>query len=130
MFNMDKDIVSMLKLRGGWSKVGSTGQLDPYELENVFEFTTTPWAGTNFVFSPSTLNNPNIKPESTTGTEFGLDARLLKSRLRLDVTYYDQVSEDLIVNVQLSSTTGNGSAIQNIGEMSNKGYEIALGSTV
>jgi len=130
MFNMDKDIVSMLKLRGGWSKVGSTGQLGAYDLENVFEFTTTPWAGTNFVFSPSTLNNPNIKPESTTGTEFGLDARLLKSRLRLDVTYYDQVSEDLIVNVQLSSTTGNGSAIQNIGEMSNKGYEIALGSTV
>jgi hypothetical protein len=59
-----------------------------------------------------------------------LDARFFKNRLRLDATYYDQLSEDLIVDVQLSSTSGNGSSLQNIGEMSNKGFEIALGATV
>jgi len=128
-FDLDKNIFSLLKVRGGWSKVGSTGSLGTYQLESVYAY-TSPWAGTNFIASPSGLNNPEIQPESTTGIEFGLDARLFKGRVRLDATYYDMVSEDLIVDVQLSSTSGNGSSIQNIGEMSNKGFEIALGATV
>jgi TonB-linked SusC/RagA family outer membrane protein len=128
--NIKNDYISFIKVRGGWSKVGSTGSLGSYQLENVYRFNTTPWAGANFIASPSLLNNPDIKPESTTGIEFGLDARFFKNRLRLDATYYDQLSEDLIVDVQLSSTSGNGSSLQNIGEMSNKGFEIALGATV
>jgi TonB-linked SusC/RagA family outer membrane protein len=128
--NLNKDYISFLKLRGGWSQVGSTGRLGAYDLENVFQFTTTPWNGTNFAFSPQLLNNPDIKPELTTGTEFGLDGRFFKNRLRIDATYYDQTSEDLIVDVQLSTTSGNGAAFQNIGEMNNKGFEIALGGTL
>jgi outer membrane receptor protein involved in Fe transport len=127
--NINKDIVSFLKVRGGWSKVGSTGVLGAYQLENTYSF-TSPWAGTNLVASPSLLNNPDIGPESTTSTEFGIDGRFLKNRIRLDASYYNQKSEDLIVNVQLSSTSGNGSALQNVGEMTNKGFEIALGATL
>jgi TonB-linked SusC/RagA family outer membrane protein len=129
-FNIKSDYLSFLKLRGSWAKVGSTGDLDEYELENVFRFTTAPWNGTNFLFSPSLLNNNEIKPESTTSIEFGLDGRFFKNRIRLDATYYDTTSKDLIVPVQLSATSGNGNSIQNIGEMSNVGYEIALGATL
>ena len=127
--NINKDIVSFLKLRGGWSKVGSTGVLGAYQLESIYGF-TTPFGGTNLLNSPSGLNNPTIAPESTTSTEFGIDGRFLKNRIRLDASYYNQNSQDLIVNVQLSSTSGNGSALQNVGEMTNEGFEIALGATL
>jgi TonB-linked SusC/RagA family outer membrane protein len=128
--NLKNDYISFLKLRGGWSKVGSTGALGEYQLENVFRFTTTPWNGTNFAFSPSLLNNNEIKPETTSGYEFGMDGRFLKNRIRLDATYYNQTSKDLIVPVQLSAASGNGNSIQNIGEMTNEGFEIALGATL
>ena len=130
IFEMDKSTVSLLKLRGGWSKVGSTGALGAYRLQDTYSFSQTGWNGTNFLFYPSTINNPEIGPETTSGYEFGLDARLFENRLRFDVTYYDQTSEDLIVDVQLSSATGSGSSLQNVGEMRNKGWEVQLGGTL
>src|SRR5690554_133966 len=130
MFNMDKSTVSLLKLRGGWSKVGSTGALGAYRLQDVYQFAGDGWDGTNFVFLPSAINNPEIGPETTSGHEFGIDARLFENRLRFDMTYYDQTSEDLIVDVQLSSSTGSGSSLQNVGEMRNKGIEVQLGATL
>jgi len=130
IFNMDKSTVSLLKVRGGWSKVGSTGALGAYRLQDVYQFATDGWDGTNFVFLPSAINNPEIGPETTSGYEFGLDARLFENRLRFDFTYYDQTSEDLIVDVQLSSATGSGSSLQNVGEMRNKGMEVQLGGTL
>jgi hypothetical protein len=60
--NIKNDYISFIKVRGGWSKVGSTGSLGSYQLENVYRFNTTPWAGANFIASPSLLNNPDIKP--------------------------------------------------------------------
>jgi TonB-linked SusC/RagA family outer membrane protein len=130
IFNMNKETVSLLKVRGGWSKVGSTGALTPYRLQDTYQFATDGWDGTNFLFLPSAINNPEIGPETTSGYEFGLDARLFSNRLRLDFTYYDQTSEDLIVDVQLSSGTGSGTSLQNVGEMNNKGFELQLGATL
>ncbi|WP_417873117.1 SusC/RagA family TonB-linked outer membrane protein [Xanthomarina gelatinilytica] len=130
VFNMDKSTVSLLKVRGGWSKVGSTGALGAYRLQDTYSFATNGWDGTNFLLYPSTINNPEIGPETTSGYELGLDARLFENRLRFDLTYYDQTSEDLIVDVQLSSATGSGAVLQNVGEMRNKGWEVQLGGTL
>ncbi|MDB2606497.1 TonB-dependent receptor, partial [Zobellia sp.] len=130
IFSMNKEYVSLFKLRGGWSKVGSTGTLEPYQLQPVFEFSDTPFGSTSLAFYPNLLNNPNIGPETTTGYEFGMDLRLFKNRLRFDATYYDQTSKDLIVEVDVSSTSGIGQTLQNIGEMRNKGIEIQLGGTL
>ena len=130
IFSMNRDIVSLFKLRGGWSKVGSTGTLDPYQLQPVYQFSDTPFGSTSLAFFPNLLNNPNIGPETTTGYEFGVDLRLFKNRLRFDATYYDSTSEDLIVQVDVSSASGIGQTLQNIGEMRNKGVEIQLGGTL
>jgi len=130
VLNINKETVSLLKVRGGWSEVGSVGALAPYELQPVFQFSTVPFGSTTRAFFPSALNNPTIGPETTSGWEEGVDARFFGNRLRFDATYYDQTSKDLIVDVQVSSTSGIGSTIQNVGEMRNSGYEIQLGGTI
>ncbi|QWX82944.1 SusC/RagA family TonB-linked outer membrane protein [Cellulophaga sp. HaHaR_3_176] len=130
IFKMPKDKVSLLKLRGGWAQVGSTGVLDPYQLQPVYQFSDTPFGSTSLAFFPSSLNNPNIGPETTTSIEAGIDLRLFKNRLRFDATYYDSTSEDLIVDVLVSGSSGITSTIQNIGELNNKGIEIQLGGTL
>ena len=130
IFETKSNVLNFLKLRGGWSEVGGIGALNPYSLEPTFSFSTETWGGNAVAFLPGQLNNPNIKSETTTGTEFGADVRMLDNKLRFNVTYYDQTSKDLIVPVQVSSSTGYTTAYQNVGEMNNKGVEIQLGATV
>ncbi|PKP13070.1 MAG: SusC/RagA family TonB-linked outer membrane protein [Bacteroidetes bacterium HGW-Bacteroidetes-3] len=130
MMATKSDILSFLKVRGGWSEVGGIGALSPYSLQPTFALSTETWGGNSVAFLPGQLNNPNIKSESTTGTEYGLDLRLLNSKIRFNATYYDQTSTDLIVPVQVTAASGYTSSVQNVGEMNNKGYELQLGMTV
>ncbi|MBV1888389.1 MAG: TonB-dependent receptor, partial [Urechidicola sp.] len=119
-----------LKVRGGWSEVGGIGILGPYSLEPTFGLSGNPWGTVTAGFLPTGLNNPAIKPESTTGIEAGADLRLFNSRLRLNVTYYDQTTTDAIVPVQISAASGYTSAVRNVGETNNEGFEVQLGATI
>jgi len=126
VFNADN---WFLKVRGGWSQVGSVRALGPYSVDPVYALSAQPFGSTTVGFLPGTLNNPNIQSETTTGYEFGADMRFFNSKLRLNVTYYDQTSEDLIVPVQIPSSSGVTNVISNVGEMRNKGYEVTFGWT-
>ena len=119
-----------LKLRGGWSQVGGIGALGPYQLQPVYGLSSQPFGSTTVAFLPGTLNNPNIKPEFQEGIEGGVDFHALNRRIRLNFTYYDQTSTDLVVPVQVASATGYTNAISNVGEMRNSGFEVQLGFTL
>lgn len=121
--------LTFLKIRGGWSKVGGIGALDPYKLQQAFQFRDDPWGSILLAYNPDELNNPNLKSEQTVGIEFGLDARFFQNRVRFDATYFDQTSTDLIVPIEVSAASGYISAWDNVGEMSNKGVEMLLGFT-
>lgn len=120
--------VNLLKLRGGWAQVGGFGPLNPYETSNTYLLETG--FGTTFAQLSSTLNNPTIKPETTTGIEVGLDSRFFNNKVRFNVTYYDQKSTDLIARARISAASGYRFAFRNVGEMRNKGVEIQLGAKV
>ncbi|MGE0088632.1 MAG: outer membrane beta-barrel protein [Bacteroidales bacterium] len=119
----------MIKVRGGWSKVGGVGVLSPYQLEQTYKYRDNKWGNVALMYNPETLSNPKIKPESKTAIEAGLDLRMLDNKIRLDATYYDMKSSDLIVDVEISAASGYIYAKRNVGEMTNKGIELMLGFT-
>ncbi|MCC7222817.1 MAG: SusC/RagA family TonB-linked outer membrane protein [Chitinophagales bacterium] len=121
--------IDYLKVRGGWAKVGSTGALAAYETAQTFDFRADPFGTVLLPFNPAQLNNPNIGPEFTTGTEYGIEAKFFDRRLRFDFTYYDQTSKDLIVPVEVSASSGYITSLDNVGIMNNKGIELQLGLT-
>jgi len=128
MFDMKGAKIDFLKIRGGWSQVGSTGALSPYNISKTFGLANTGFG--NQAFVPNTEFNPNLKAETVTGIEFGLDAKFFSNRLRLSATYYDQQSEDLLVPIGVDPATGSTNSWNNIADMSNKGIEIQLGATI
>ena len=128
IFNTQEAGINFLKIRGSWSEVGSTGALVPYNINTTFGLTNTGFGNQGFV--PNTQFNPELKAEVVTGIEFGLDAKLFDNRVRLGATYYDQKSEDLLVPIQVSSSTGSTNSWDNIADMRNKGIELSLGGTV
>jgi hypothetical protein len=56
----------------------------------------------------------------------GLDLGLFKDRIGLTFDYYNRITSDLLLNVNLPTTTGFSSSLQNLGQVQNRGYEFSL----
>lgn len=75
---------------------------------------------------PSQIGNPDLTWERNQKLNFGLDFAILDNRVAGTVEYYQRVSNDLLLNVPVSSTAGFTTALRNVGEMENSGVEITL----
>jgi len=122
--------INFLKVRGGWAEVGGFGPLGPSSILATYTLSSSPWNGNTFGSYPTTLNNSKLKTQSTVGLEGGLELRMLASKLRLNLTLYDQTSSDLVLPVQVSRSSGVGFVWDNVGELRNRGIEIQLGGTL
>ncbi len=125
--HIKSDVLSYAKVRGGWSKVGNDAS--PYSLINVYPFITPPFGSNPQLTAPAKDLNPNLKPETTTSGEVGVELGLFKSRARLDVSLYQSSSYDQILSVDVSATTGFTQKLLNAGRLNNKGLEVQLGVT-
>jgi len=128
MLDIQSDFFSFAKIRASWAQVGNDA--DPYMLQQVFEPEGL-WDGSVPKFAESKeIANLNLKPETTTGIEVGADLRFMNGRLGLDITYYDQSTQDQILAVDISRASGYTSRVLNAGQITNKGIELMLSGTV
>ena len=122
------------KARISWAQVGNVSSVGPYSTLLAYTAGTThtgiPLGSYSSGYSNGTnLPNPNLKPFTSTEMEYGLEAKFLKSRLGIDITYYDQETTDDILNATISRASGFASTSINIGKITNKGIEILLTGT-
>ena len=115
------------KVRIGFAKVGN--DTDPYQVYRTYTQYTKIDVTTPGYRLPDTLTNLDLKPESTTSCELGLEMMFLDNRLGFDLTCYKTNTKDEIVPLSLSGTTGFIYKMLNTGEIENKGIEIALHAT-
>jgi TonB-linked SusC/RagA family outer membrane protein len=112
-----KGAVNDMKLRGSIGTAGGRpGFSYQYETFNI---------GTGGTVSSNQLGNRFLKPENTTETEFGFDAELF-SKYGLNVTYARDITEDQMLEVPASASSGFSSQWRNAGTVENKTYEVAL----
>lgn len=128
LLNVDKSKISLLKVRGGWSKVGGTGALDPYNLNKTYSVANNGFGLQASI--PTTLYNSNLKPEAVQGVEYGVDLRAFNNRLHFEGTYYTKKSSDLLIALGVSAASGYSKVWGNFASMDNKGIELQLGGTV
>jgi TonB-linked SusC/RagA family outer membrane protein len=125
-FDIKSEALNYLKIRGGWSKVGKDA--DPYRLINTYVFSAPFNANPQLTTSNIDLN-PNLKPETTTSTELGVEAVFFNKRLRFDLSAYNTNSYNQILAADVSQSTGFSSKLLNAGKINNKGIEAQLGIT-
>jgi hypothetical protein len=71
-------------------------------------------------------SDPNISWETTTMTNFGIDAGFFKGKLELTIDIYNKDTRDILRPVNLPSQVGNWTGpMSNIGQVNNKGFEIS-----
>jgi TonB-linked SusC/RagA family outer membrane protein len=136
----DSRVLSYLKLRGSITKVGNIN-IPPYSLQNTFQLANSNTGSTyynSFPFTTTgvtsyalnqTIYNPLLKPEFTVSKEVGAELGFLKGRINLQLAYFDELTSNQTVPIQVSPVTGYATQYINVGEMENKGFETDLNLT-
>lgn len=70
--------------------------------------------------------NPNLKPEIKTEWEVGLDFRFFRDKLSLSATYYQNEIQDILLNLDLTPSSGFDTRYANAGAMENVGFEAEI----
>lgn len=120
--------LSFGKLRSNIAALG--GDTDPFSLNAGFGLngfsTTNGVTVPSSTYSSSRVLQPNILPVRKISKEIGLDLRFLKSRIGLDVSFYQDNTKNQILDITAPVETGVGSILINAGNIQNKGIEIAI----
>lgn len=122
MLDINSKNFSHIQLRASVAQVGS--DTDPYQLQGTYS--TTLFNNIALFNTPGTMPPANLRPEMTTSTEIGADFRFFSDRLSLDATYYNQITEDMILNVPTARTTGYASQLINAAKIQNTGIELIV----
>ena len=115
------------KIRAAWGQAGNLTAIGPFD--RLSNYSALSIDGNSGLIAPTRLGNPDLKPERQSELEFGLDMALFKNKVGIELTYYKQDIEDLLLARTLSPSTGAGSRVENIGTMTNKGFEALITAT-
>ena len=126
-FLKDSKVVNNLKLRAGYGELGNQ-EIPPYG----FQSTLITYA--NYVFGNSvatgvtqiTLANQDLKWETSTQTNIGLDLAMYQNKLQLSFEYFIKETKDIILRAPLPGSLGiTELPLVNAGNIENKGVELA-----
>jgi len=124
------EAISFAKLRGSWAQVGG-GAPSPYSLNLTYGLVGAGHLGASLgQINNGSIPNQGLVPYLSSEIEVGADIRFLKNRVGLDVAYYQRKTTNDILATGISATSGYGSTLINIGELSNKGIELMLNATI
>jgi TonB-linked SusC/RagA family outer membrane protein len=121
------EVFDDLKIRASYGLTGnsqipvyrSVAGLIPYNY--VFGATPTLVSG----YGPNRISNSNLKWESTSMLNVGVDFALLNNRLSLTVDAFKNKTTDLLLDVSIPQSTGFSTIMLNSGSLSNKGLEFS-----
>lgn len=127
---MDSSWLTYGKIRASWADVGSAAGTQPFSGLLTYNLNVNSFGNEKIgSISGNTSPNPNMKPFSVSEKEIGLELRMFKSRVNLDLAVYEKNTTNQIINIPLSSATGYTSTQQNFGSIRGRGAEFLLDIT-
>ncbi|WP_204524803.1 SusC/RagA family TonB-linked outer membrane protein [Confluentibacter citreus] len=127
---MDAEWLTYGKLRASYADVGSVNSVGNFAGVLNYNVANNAFDGQK-LGSIAGAGAPNalLRPFSVSEKEIGMELRMFKSRVNLDVAVYEKITTDQILPVQLSQTSGYSSVQQNLASLSNRGVEMLLDIT-
>lgn len=121
-FLSGNDLLSFLKLRASW---GVTGNSEINNFPQLGLYGGVAYAGVS-ALQPTQTPNPDLKWETTTQMDFGIDFGLFADRITGEIDYYVKNTNDLLLSVNVPGTTGFTTQSRNVGKLENKGFEFLI----
>ncbi|RTZ46325.1 hypothetical protein EJ377_18385 [Chryseobacterium arthrosphaerae] len=129
-FMSDQNVFSLLKLRASWGKLGNPDVTRAYTLR-----TTILKEGAYYGNSGAPAQtidrviDPNIGWETTTGRDIGLEMGLFNNKLKIDATYFDKDTKDVVYGVTQGTVSGASNwrnFVTNAYSFNNRGFEVSV----
>lgn len=117
---ISSDIVSTFRLRANYGFAGNF----PTPFSNQVLASIGSYLGGSTV-EFGTPGDIGLKPERTETLELGTDISFVNDRINLAATYYIAKTTDALFSAPFATSTGLGTALQNLGEIENKGLELS-----
>lgn len=130
-FNENISFLNQLKLRASYGVVGNNN-IDNYSFTNLlFPTNYSLGEGAGSIISGlaengDVLANRSISWEQTDSYDLGIDASILDKRISFTADYYYALTQDLLLNQNVSYATGHDSFINNVGKIQNQGFEFVV----
>jgi hypothetical protein len=123
------DIFTFGKIRASWAEVGKGpgfGDVGQYFIVD----SDFPFGGTGGYRRSTNLGDLNIVPEKNQSTEFGVDLRFLKDRVRIDYAYFNTRVKDQIFTVGTAYSSGLSGITRNAGDFEVFGHELLVSADI
>lgn len=127
-FLKDNRTISNLKLRSSYGVTGNSEIAAYQALAGMGNYTVIFNNTRSIGLGINRLANPDLRWEKTFQTDVGLELGLFNNRLTFELDLYRKLTEDMLLNAPVPSSSGYTQVTQNIGSMENKGVEFALNS--
>ena len=115
--------INQLKLRASFGQTGKVN-FPAYAARTSYQVFTDEWYKTGYGATLKALGNKNLTWETTNTLDIGGEISLFNDFIYFKGSYYDKKTIDLVTDVTVPSSTGFTSYRDNIGEISNRGYEL------
>ena len=121
------ELVSDLKLRIGWGKVGNEGSVRNYQYLSTMQPDQIYVFGNQIVEGriPTTMSNPELRWEIAQMTNVGLDAGLFDRKLQFTLEYFYKSTNDILVITPIPYYFGTGAPYDNAADLTNQGVEFS-----
>jgi len=129
-FLADNSAIDELKIRAGWGQAGNQFTSNSFAYLSTLGLTSLYVLGTGQTIeaapTPFTFANPNLRWETSTQIDIGVDLRLWEGKLETSLDYYQKNTTDILVGLPISAISGFLLPPDvNSGEIENKGIEFS-----
>ncbi|MDL2247337.1 TonB-dependent receptor [Bacteroides sp. OttesenSCG-928-J23] len=132
-FMEDIEWLDDLKIRGGWGQTGNQSGIGDYSYLLLYNISRQKWweeGKENALpnLDQASLRTKDLRWETTTQTNVGIDFTAFNNRLTITADYYFKKTTDMLMNAAVPGGQGATSIKRNEGAMTNKGFEFAVSS--
>jgi TonB-linked SusC/RagA family outer membrane protein len=124
-FLKNQSWIDNLKLRGSWGRLGNQN-IGNYPYQDILSVTTYPFETLQQGVAQTRLTDKNLRWETTTITDFGLDFSIKKGLLSGSLDWYDKTTDDILYVIPVPASVGLTGPTVNYAKMKNRGFELLL----
>jgi len=128
-FIRNLEFFDVLRLRASYGHTGSIN-FASYQAITTFRYASNLVNKYGLGASPITMGNSDLKWQTTKSTNIGLTSTFFNSRFDLNFDWYNYRTVDMIVPISMPPSSGVTLVNNNVGEQTNKGFEITLSGVV
>lgn len=115
--------IDLLKLRASMGYLGNVS-FSPYQALTTYEYLSSLNYGKGVGAVPKTIGNTELTWERTLNSNIGVDLNMFKGRWDLTLDFYVKNTDNLLLDVTKAPSIGVATAVENIGAIENKGFEV------